>query len=138
MIRQFDDEAITGAPEFNRREMMSMIKVANQDLPPPAVLAYKLYPNGKQELVRGAQLGKTEIRAWKDVIGASTEQTAYNYLASGESQLALKLTGGTEEGFVPSSGVESSIVTPDLLVKELDVRGSIEGERTTPVVPQPR
>ena len=137
VIRRFDDEAITAAPEFTRREMMSMIKVANQDLPPPALLAYKLYPSGKEELVRGAQLGKTESRAWKDVIGASTELTTYNYLASGESQLALKLTGGTEDGFVPSGGIESGIVTPDLLVKELDVRGTNAGERALPVVPQP-
>ena len=137
VIRKFDDAAISGAPEFTRREMLSMIKIANQDLPPPAGLAYNLYPNGKEELVRGAQLAKTETRAWKDVIGASTEMTTYNFLSATESQLILKLQGGTEDGFVPSGGVESGIVTPDLLVKELDVRPYTGGERAQPVVAQP-
>jgi hypothetical protein len=143
VIRRFDDAAVTAAPDFSKRELLSMYKVANQDLPPPALLAYRLYPNGKEELVRGAQLGKTDISAWKDVVGTSTELTAYNYLASTETQLSLKLaselnSGGAEgEGFVPSGGVESGIVTPDLLVKDLVVHGANGGDRALPVVPQP-
>ena len=99
-----------------------MIKTTDQQLPPPAILAYRVYPNGKEELVRGVQLAEVPIRAWKDVIGVSKETTTYNFLAATESQLQLRLTGGTDDGFVPSGGIESGIVTPDLLFKELDVR----------------
>ena len=53
----------------------------------------------------------------------------YNFLAATESQLALRLTGGTDDGFVPSGGIESGIVTPDLLFKELDVRAGDDGPR---------
>jgi TldD protein len=137
IIRRFDDAAITGAPEFTRRELVQMIKSTDQDLPPPATLAYRVYPNGKEELVRGAQLAEVPIRAWKDVIGTSTEQTVYNFLASDSPQLQLRITGGTDEGFVPSGGIESSIVTPDLLLKEIDVTGSTAGERPKPAVPKP-
>lgn len=137
VIRRFDDAAVTSAPEFSRRELYAMIKSTDQQLPPPVVLAYKVYANGKEELVRGVQLAEVPIRAWKDVIGVSREQTAYNFLASPESQLQLRLGGGSEDGFVPSSGIESGIVTPDLLFKELDLAGSAAGERPAPLLPKP-
>jgi len=137
VIRRFDDAAVTSAPEFSRRELVQMIKTTDMQLPPPAVLAYRVYPNGKEELVRGVQLAELPIRAWKDVIGVSRETTTYNFLAAGESQLQLKLTGGTDDGFVPSAGIESAIVTPDLLLKEVDVLSASAGERPAPVVPKP-
>jgi hypothetical protein len=137
VIRRFDDAAITAAPEFSRRELVAMIKSTDQQLPPPALLAYKVFPNGKEQLVRGVQLAEVPIRAWKDVIGISKELTAYNFLAANESQLQLRLTGGTDDGFVPSGGIESGIVTPDLLLKEIDLGGSSAGERPAPVLAKP-
>ena len=137
VIRRFDDAAITSAPEFSRRELVQLIKTTDQQLPPPAVLAYRVYPNGKEELVRGAQLAEVPIRAWKDVLGVSKETTTYNFLAANESQLQLRLTGGTDDGFVPSGGIESGIVTPDILLKEIDVMSTSAGERPAPILPKP-
>jgi len=137
IIRRFDDAAITSAPEFSRRELVQLIKTTDQQLPPPTVLAYRLYPNGKEELVRGAQLAEIPIRAWKDVLGVSKETTTYNFLAANESQLQLRLTGGTDDGFVPSGGIESGIVTPDLLLKEIDVLSTSAGDRPAPILPKP-
>jgi TldD protein len=137
VIRRFDDAAVTSAPEYSRRELVAMIKSTDQQLPPPVLLAYKVYPNGKEELVRGVQLAEVPIRAWKDVLGVSKELTAYNFLAANESQLQLRLTGGTDDGFVPSAGIESGIVTPDLLLKEIDLGGSSAGERPAPILPKP-
>lgn len=136
LIKRFDDAAITSAPEFSRRELVAMIKSTDQALPPPTILAYRVYPNGKQELVRGAQLAEVPMRAWKDVLGVSKEMTTYNFLAASESQLQLRLTGGTDDGFVPSGGIESGVITPDLLFKEIDV-GAVTLERPAPAVPKP-
>ena len=137
VIRRFDDAAVTAAPEYARRELYAMIKSTDQLLPPPTLLAYKIYPGGKEELVRGVQLAEVPVRAWKDVLGVSKEMTVYNFLASTESQLQLRLSAGTEDGFVPSSGIESAIITPDLLLKELDLGGSSAGERPAPILPKP-
>jgi hypothetical protein len=52
--------------------------------------------------------------------GRQGADTWKNFLASTESYLEHKL-GGVDEGAVPSSGIESSVTTPDLLFKELDV-----------------
>ncbi len=137
VIRRFDDAAVTAAPEFSRRELVQMIKTTDQQLPPPAVLAYRIYPGGKEELVRGVQLGEVPIGAWEDVLAVSTETTTYNFLAATESQLQLRLQGGTDDGFVPSGGIESSIITPDLLLKKVDLVRPSQGERPSPVLPKP-
>jgi TldD protein len=137
VIKRFDDAAVTGAPEFTRRELIQMIKTADQQLPPPALVAYRVYPGGKQELVRGVQLTPLPIRAWKEVIGVSKEVSVFNFLASTESQLQLRLTGGTDDGFVPSGGIESSIITPDILLKEVDITGALTAVRPPPVVAKP-
>ncbi len=137
IVRRMDDAAITSAPDFTKRELVSMIKGTDQALPPPAILAYRVYPNGKQELVRGFKIGEVPVTAFEDILGTSTELTTYNFLAATESQLQLKLQGGTEDGFVPSGGIESGIITPDLLLKRVNVGGAIGGERTLPIAPKP-
>jgi len=136
IIRAFDDGAITAAPEFSRRELVQMLSNADLELPPPISVAYKLYPNGKLELVRAVQLDPMPIRAWKDVIGVGNTPIVYNYLAPSESFIEQKITA-VDEGFVPSGGIESAIVTPDLLFKELDVEPNTVGQHPLPVLAAP-
>ena len=137
IIRRFDDAAITAAPEFSRRELVQMIKSTDQQLPPPAVLAYRVSLDGTEELVRGVQLAEVPIRAWEDVLGVSKETTTYNFLAATESQLQMRLGGGTDDGFVPSGGIESAVITPDLLLKRIDVRPAVTGALPAPILPKP-
>lgn len=112
-------------------------KLPDQALPPPALVAYKVYPNGKQELVRGVQLAELPIRTWKDVIAAGNTPFVYNFLAPSESFISLRIGGGTDSGNVPSGGIESAIITPDLLVGEIEVRTSTLGQRPQPAVTRP-
>lgn len=136
IIDQFDDAAITAAPERTRRELLALINTTDTDAPPPILVAYRVYPNGKQELVRGVQLRPVDIRAWKDIAAAGKRPTVQNFLASDQHNL-LFLLRGVGEGFVPSAGVESAIVTPDLLFEDISVIGSNSGRRPAPAVPRP-
>jgi TldD protein len=136
IIRGFDDAAVTAAPELATREILSMLETTDRDEPPPAALAYRVYPNGREELIRGVQLEPVTMRAWRDLIAVGRNDNVYNYLASGQEQVVHKVIG-VQEGFVPSSGVESAVVTPDLLFQELDVGRSTIGMRPEPAVPPP-
>jgi TldD protein len=136
IVRRFDDPAITAAPERSRRELLQLVKSSDTDLPPPTLLAYRVYPNGREELVRGVQLSEVPIRAWKDVIATSRERTVYNFLSANEQWLELTVRGAGD-GFVPSGGIESSIIVPDLLFKEVDVKPSTTGQRPPPRIPSP-
>jgi TldD protein len=136
VIKHLDDAAITAQPEMTRRELLAMYQNADTDLPPPAIEVYKIYANGKEELVRAAQLGEVDTRVWKDIIAAGKNQTVENFLASGADYIIQKING-TDDGTVPSSGIESSVTAPDLLFKELDLSPYTVGARAKPAVPKP-
>jgi TldD protein len=136
IIRQLDDPAATAASEMTRRELLQMLQNTDPDLPPPALVAYRVTQAGKEELVRGVQLGEIALKSWRDVIAVGSGATTFNYLASGDSYVTHKLRG-VGSGVVPSSGIESSVTTPDLLFRELDVVPSTFGLRALPVVPAP-
>jgi TldD protein len=135
LVRGFDDAAITAGPELATREILRMLETADRDEPPPATLAYRVYPNGKEELIRGVQLQPVSMRAWRDLVALGRDDNVYNYLASGQEHVLHQVIGA-QEGFVPSSGVESAVVTPDLLFQELDV-GRSTIVRPEPMVPPP-
>ncbi len=136
LIRQLDDSAITANSELTRFERLQLLQSADEEAPPLALLAYRVYPNGREELVRGAQLKPVPVRAWRDVIAASRRRTVRNFLASSDDPLLLQV-GGAGPGFVPSAGVESSTATPDLLFRELDLGPSALGRRPAPALPPP-
>jgi hypothetical protein len=137
IVEQFDDAAITAAPERTRRELLALINTTDTDAPPGVLVAYRVFPNGKTELVRGVQLKPVEVRAWKDIVAAGKQRTVQNFLASDQHNL-LHLLRGVAQGFVPSAGVESAIVTPDLLFGEIGVIGTHSGRRALPTVPRPQ
>lgn len=136
IVKQMDDAAITAQPEMTRRELVAMFQNTDTDLPPPALLVYKVYPGGKEELVRAAQVGEVPIRAWKDLIAFGKTPAVLNFLALGDGYVIQKING-TAEGKVPSSGIESAVVTPDLLFKELDITPYTVGQRAKPAIPRP-
>jgi hypothetical protein len=137
LIRQFDDPALTANPDLSRFRMFQLLSSIDRTAPPMAVAAYRVYPNGREELVRGVQLKAVDLRAWREIIGVSKELTAVNFLSSTDDPWLMRLQGGGE-GFVPSSGIESAIVTPDLLFEQLDIKPSAAGRRPPPTIPAPR
>jgi hypothetical protein len=136
IIRSLDDSAITAAPELSTREFLHLYKSTDLEAPPIALLAYRVYPDGREELVRGVQLKPVSLRSWRHVIATGNKPVAVNFLASSEHPLTHKFQG-VGEGAVPSTGVESAIVTPSLLFRELDVTGTAAGRRALPLVPRP-
>jgi TldD protein len=136
VIRLMDDVAITANSELTRFERLQLAQSADEEAPPLAALAFRVYPDGREELVRGAQLKPIGVRAWRDVIATSNKRTVRNFLASVDDPLLVQI-GGAGPGFVPSAGVESAIATPDLLFRELDVVPSAVGRRPVAAVPAP-
>jgi TldD protein len=136
VIRQLDDAAITANSELTRFERLQLLQGADDQAPPIGLRAYRVYPSGKEELVRGVQLKPVQMRSWRDVIAVSKNRTVRNYLASIEDPALLQVNG-QGPGFVPSAGVESAIVTPDLLFRELDISPSTIGRRPGPAIPPP-
>ena len=135
VIRQLDDVAITANTELSRLALIQVLQSMNPQAPPRATLAYRVYPDGREELVRGVQLDPVPMRAWRDVIAVGKTSTLKNFLASTDDPFLKRLAG--TDGRVPSAGIESSVSTPDLLFRELDLRPSKFGLRPPSIIPAP-
>jgi len=69
---------------------------------PPPILLYRLnIADGKETLVRGARFKKLELRVLRDIVATGDDEAAYIPLGQGEGEV--------------------SVVTPSLLIKEVEI-----------------
>ncbi len=95
----------------------------------PLLEVYKLYPDGSEELVRGAELSQLVPYLFKDIIAVGTNTYVHNFLAP--AVVSPFLTGGTR--YLPAT-----FITPDILVEEAELR-KVEGDYSQPpVLPPPK
>lgn len=92
------------------------------------VLIYRVYPDGREELVRGLRFRNFSARSFRDIIAASTERALLNYIDNG-APLALMGAGN----FV----VGCSVVAPGVLFEELELEALDEQLPKPPIVPPP-
>lgn len=83
---------------------------------------YKVYPNGKEELIRGSEGAGFTVQAFKDIIAVGKKQSAYNYLAPAIASPFV--TGGAQY-------IGSSIIVPDILFEDVEIR-PLEGDFPKP------
>jgi hypothetical protein len=94
----------------------------------PPVLVYRVYPDGREELVRGLRFRGVSTRSLRDILAASKESVLFDYVNSG-APLAM-LGGG---GLLAAT----SIVSPALLFEEIEFEVPQEQLPKLPVVPSP-
>ncbi|MBI2681032.1 MAG: hypothetical protein HYX25_08515 [Candidatus Solibacter usitatus] len=92
------------------------------------VLVYRLYPDGREELVRGLHFKGMNARSLKDIVGASDENTVFEFLENG-APFALLGAG--------NYAAESSVIAPSLLVDDLELVRTEEEFPRPPVAPAP-
>lgn len=77
------------------------------------VEAYKIYPNGKEELIRGAEASGLTVQSFKDIIMVDNNYYTYNFLAP--SVVSAFLTGGDQF-------VGSTVIVPNILFEDGEIR----------------
>ncbi|MFN5378242.1 MAG: metallopeptidase TldD-related protein [Ignavibacteria bacterium] len=86
--------------------------------------AYRVYPDGREELIRGVEAAGIAPSLFKDILAVSKQKTAHNFLAP--SVVPSFISGG-------AAYVQASIITPDILVEDVEVR-PLEGDMPKPPV----
>jgi TldD protein len=94
----------------------------------PPVLVYRVYADGREELVRGLRFRGVSSRSPRDVLAASKETVLFDYVNNG-APLAILGAGGL---LAPTS-----IVSPALLFEEIEFEVPQEQLPKLPVVPAP-
>jgi TldD protein len=88
---------------------------------------YRVYPDGKEELVRGLRLRGLSVRTLKDIVAVSEESYVFHYL----NTLAPMSMPGT--GYV----APTSVIAPALLLEDVELERPQEDIPKLPVVPPP-
>lgn len=92
------------------------------------VLAYRVYPDGREELVRGFRFRDLTVRSLRDILAASEENYIFEFLDN-NAPSALMGAGGF--------AAESTVVAPAVLFDELQLDRAEERIPKPPVVPPP-
>lgn len=94
----------------------------------PPLLAYKVYPDGREELVRGLLFRDVSTRAFKDIVAASDENYVFDMI---DSNAPFALVGGGT--FITTS----SIIAPAILFEEMELEPQKDETPKPPIVPPP-
>jgi len=84
--------------------------------------SYRVYPDGHEELIRGVEGAGIAPASFKDIVAVSKRTTVHNFLAP--SVIPSFISGG-------SAYLLSSIITPDLLFEDIEVR-PLDGDMPKP------
>jgi hypothetical protein len=90
--------------------------------------AYRLYPDGREELVRGVRFRGINARSLKDILAAGDDSVTFNYLDNGAPFALL--------GF-GSGAAEVAVVAPSVLIDDLEMSKIDDEMPKLPIVPAP-
>jgi hypothetical protein len=94
----------------------------------PPLLAYKVFPDGHEELVRGLRFRGFSARSLKDILAAGDDSATFEYMDNGAP---FSLIG------LGSYQVETCVVAPSILIDDLELRPAEEELPKLPIVPAP-
>lgn len=95
------------------------------------VMLYRVYPDGREELVRGAELGKMNVSIFKDVSGVSDDAFVYNYTVNFSD---LRTDAGISESAQNEGDTYATLIAPSLMLPEAELSMSSDSYIKPPIV----
>jgi TldD protein len=92
------------------------------------ILAYRVYPDGREELVRGLRFRGFNARSLKDILAASDESFVFEFLENG-APMALLGAAGTV--------AQTCVIAPSVLIDDLEMERMEQEFPKIPIVPPP-
>ncbi len=128
LVRKLDYPSGMGVDEL-RRAFSSMAQSGGGTRPVALpLLVYRVYPDGREELVRGLRFRGVSTRSFKDISAAGNDSYVFNFMDS-PAPFALMGAGG----FVTNAAV----ISPGILFDELELERIQEDLPKLPIVPPP-
>ncbi len=128
IIRKLDFPA-SGAMEEIRRQSTANGQRGGSSRPSSLpTLIYRIYPDGREELVRGLRFRTLNVRTLRDIVAASSEETIFDFIGNGS---ALPVMG--QGGYVSTH----TVVAPSVLFEDLELEKREEDWPKLPIVPPP-
>jgi TldD protein len=128
LIRKLDFPFSGGNADIQTLRNTSANSGGSQRPVSPPVLMFRVYPDGREELIRGMGFKGLSTRSLRDILAASAETTVFDYINNGAP---LAHTGGG--GYIALT----SVISPGLLFDELEVDRLQDQLQKPPLVPPP-
>ena len=84
------------------------------------VMVYRVYPDGREELVRGVDLIGTPLAAFSKIIAGDDKVAVFNGICGAES-----------------GGVPVSAASPGILISQIEVQKKEKSQERPPILPPP-
>ena len=125
MVRKMDFPSSASLDEARR-----LLSGSPGSTPPVSIpiLVYKVYPDGREELVRGLRFRGLNARSLKDILAAGDDSTVFEFM---NSPAPFALIGAS------SFAAETSVVAPSILIDDLELHPAEEELPKLPVAPAP-
>lgn len=128
LVRKIDFPSSASLDEFRRLATAAAQSGGSTRLVSEPLLLYKIYPDGREELVRSMRFRGVSTRSFKDIIAASDENYVLDFIDS-NAPLALMGAGS----FVTTA----SVIAPAVLFDEMEFEPIHEDVPKPPIVPAP-
>jgi TldD protein len=124
LIRRMDFPSSASVDQARR-----MISAAQGGKPVSApALAYKVYPDGREQLVRGLRFRGFNARSLKDILASGDDARAFDFL---NNSAPFALIGGS------NYMAETCVVAPSILVDDLELHPVEEEQPKLPIAAPP-
>jgi predicted Zn-dependent protease len=114
------------------QELRQMMSRANQSGGVPRVSipvqAYRVYPDGREELIRGVRFGGLNARSLKDITAAGDDENVFDFLDNA-APFSLMGAGGYTN--------QACVIAPSLLIDDLELHKVDDELPKLPIVPAP-
>ena len=128
LIRKLDFPSTASLVEL-RRLAAGMVRDGGSARPiSMPILAWRVYPDGRQELVRGLRFRGLTSRSLKDIVAASDQLSLFQYVENG-APLAMLGMGA----YI----ADCSVVAPSVLFDDIELEKPDEERSKLPLVPPP-
>ncbi|MGA3025315.1 MAG: metallopeptidase TldD-related protein [Bryobacteraceae bacterium] len=130
VVREIDFPTSANAEDLQRM-LTAMERSGGGTRPVPApIQVYRVYPDGREELIRGVRFRGVSTRSFRDIVGASGETAVLNYMDN-SAPFAMMGAGGYVS--------DSTVVSPGVLFEEMELEPVEEEAPRIPIVgPPPR
>ena len=92
------------------------------------ILVYRIYPDGREELVRGLRFRGFNARSLKDIMAAGNDLTTFEFL---DNATPFAIMGGA--GYVANA----TVIAPSILIDDLELHPVDDEQPKLPVVSPP-
>jgi len=128
LVRKLDYPYSAGGSELQSLAQASAQSGGSARPVSPPLLIYRVYPDGREELVRGLRFRGLTTRTLRDILAASSETEMFDFVNVG-APLAILGAGGY---LAPTS-----VISPGLLFDELELEPPQDQLPKQPIVPPP-